>query len=115
MRIAHVTDCYLPRLGGIELHVQDMSQRQRAAGHVVDVVTSTPEGRGVAAEYNGDPESTVRVRPDIASSAMRGMIASRDLPDLLTPERYDVVHSHLSVVSPFGARAAKLAAAAGLP
>ena len=29
MRILHVTDCYLPQLGGIEMHVHDLATCQR--------------------------------------------------------------------------------------
>ena len=32
MRVLHVTDGYLPRLGGIELHVHDLVSHQRATG-----------------------------------------------------------------------------------
>ncbi len=40
VRIAHVTDCYLPRLGGIELQVHDLASRQ-AAHHDVTIFTIT--------------------------------------------------------------------------
>ena len=42
MYIGHVSDCYLPRLGGIEWQVHDLATRQRAAGHRVEVVTCVP-------------------------------------------------------------------------
>jgi glycosyltransferase involved in cell wall biosynthesis len=42
MRIAHVTDCYLPRMGGIERQVQGLATAQLAAGHQVSVITSVP-------------------------------------------------------------------------
>ena len=41
MRILHVTDTYLPTLGGIELHIHDLAAQQRAAGHLVTIATST--------------------------------------------------------------------------
>ena len=41
MRILHVTDAYLPRLGGIEMHVHDLAQAQAAAGDDVDIITMT--------------------------------------------------------------------------
>jgi len=44
VRIAHVTDFYLPRLGGIEMHVSDLALRQVEAGHEVEVITSSPAG-----------------------------------------------------------------------
>ena len=60
MRIAHVTDCYLPRLGGIEMQVHDLrppaqrrvtrswSSRQTPA-RSRDGVPVTPHGRAAAA------------------------------------------------------------------
>ena len=45
MRILHVTDAYLPRTGGIEMHVHDLAQAQAAGGDEVDIVTMT-RGRG---------------------------------------------------------------------
>ena len=35
MRIAHVSDAFMPRLGGIERQVHDLALRQLAAGHEV--------------------------------------------------------------------------------
>ena len=55
MRILHVTDCYLPRLGGIETHVQDLVTQQRAEGH--DAGSYPDPGRRGAA----DPEWVTRV------------------------------------------------------
>ena len=49
MFIALVSDCYLPRLGGIEVQVADLAEQLRAAGHTVLVLTATagPEQDGV--------------------------------------------------------------------
>ena len=44
MKIVHLSDCYLPRLGGIEMQVRDLARRQTAAGHEVHVITTTPSG-----------------------------------------------------------------------
>ena len=41
MRVALLSDCYLPRLGGIEVQVHDLAHRLAAAGHDVEVVTAT--------------------------------------------------------------------------
>ena len=49
MRILHVSDCYLPRLGGIEVQVRELAVRQAAAGHDVHVATATPGHEGVFA------------------------------------------------------------------
>ena len=93
MRILHVTDCYLPRLGGIETHVQDLVTQQRAEGHDAGVLTLTPAGGDAA-----DPEWVTRVaypRVSVTGPAH----ATRQVLDLLAGA--DVVHAHVSVVSPF--------------
>jgi glycosyltransferase involved in cell wall biosynthesis len=91
MRIAHVTDCYLPRLGGIELHIRDLVLRQRARGDEATVRTPTPAG----------PEAD----PDWV---LRHPAGSHDL-DL------DVAHVHVSVWSPYALRAVRRLARAGVP
>ena len=64
MRIAHVTDCYLPRLGGIERQVQGLATAQLAAGHQVTVITSVP------ADAPPAPRGTTRARTTRAQSRM---------------------------------------------
>ncbi len=95
MRIVHVTDCYLPRLGGIELHVRDLAAGQLGQGHQVVVATRTPVGEGP------DPSHVRRIR---AGSG-----------DWLGDLGADVVHAHVSIVSPFALAAARRAALLGLP
>ena len=106
MRILHVTDTYLPRLGGIELHVSDLARRQQAAGHDVTVLTAErlpPEGSGI-----GVGPRVERVR----SGAVPRGVATAIAP-LLSELRPDVVHAHLSVGSPFAWTA--LRATEGMP
>ncbi|HEY3604014.1 MAG TPA: glycosyltransferase, partial [Sporichthyaceae bacterium] len=91
-----MTDCYLPRLGGIELHVHDLSAGQRARGHHVDVLTTTPGDRG-----------------DGVRRFARHRDAAQALDDLLARGRYDVVHAHLSVWSPLAVCAGQAAARHG--
>jgi glycosyltransferase involved in cell wall biosynthesis len=95
MRIMHVTDSYLPTLGGIELHVRDLAARQRTSGHHVTVATRTP------APAN-DPADGVR------------RVSGRER-SWLADEAPDVVHAHVSIVSPFALAAARRAALAGVP
>lgn len=114
MRIAHVTDCYLPRLGGIELQVHDLARRQQALGHSVTVVTSVgadhqtniahgvmvrrpPLGRVSAAD------GTIRYAHSITG---RGIVLDGD---------YDVVHVHASTFSPLAFLAAQAASHTGIP
>jgi glycosyltransferase involved in cell wall biosynthesis len=92
-RIAHVTDVFLPRLGGIETHVDDLVRQQRALG--LDAVVLTPaHGNDV------DPDWVHRLR---SSEARRAVT------------EYDVVHIHISVLSPYGVAVARAAMAAGVP
>ena len=60
MRVLHVTDAYLPRLGGIEMHVHDLARAQAAAGDEVDIITVT-RGRGTGAvpKLKNDSSDTV--------------------------------------------------------
>ena len=93
MRILHVTDCYLPRLGGIEMHVSDLASRQQAAGHDVTVLTRSP-GTG-----NG-PVPVRRLRGGPLTWG-RGAEVNRFVED----SGIDVVHAHLSVASPLSSAA----------
>ena len=115
LRIAHVTDCYLPRLGGIELLVHDLAAHQLAAGHEVTVITPTAATRRVAPEDLDDVPVRRAMRPHWV------------LPDLVRPAAlrtgrhavryggFDAVHVHVSVLSPFAFAVADAAELAGLP
>src|SRR5699024_7516036 len=41
LRIAIVSDCYVPRLGGIEMQAHDLARNLVAAGHEVVAITPT--------------------------------------------------------------------------
>jgi glycosyltransferase involved in cell wall biosynthesis len=102
VRVLHLTDHYLPVLGGIETHVAALADRQVRRGDDVSVLTSTP------ADADGqhlDDHGPVAVRR--ARSLLEGV--SVDVT------RFDVVHAHLSVVAPFSAPLAALAARRGVP
>ena len=70
MRIAHVTDCYLPRLGGIELQVHDLASRQ-AARHDVTIFTIT-QGAARFAEARTHVEMHHEAARVVAVGAKRG-------------------------------------------
>ncbi|RZS87158.1 glycosyltransferase involved in cell wall biosynthesis [Motilibacter rhizosphaerae] len=110
MRIAHVTDMYLPRLGGIEMHVSDLARRQLEQGHDVEVLTSTPVG--------DQPEGPVPVRRLVEglrpSSAFNPLAVPR-VYRTLAEGGYDVVHAHAGVWSPFAFAGIHGAVRAGLP
>lgn len=92
-RIAHVTDVFLPRLGGIETHVDDLARHQRAGGLAADVLTPTPS--------DGGDLAWVRRMP---LSQARQVIGE-----------YDAAHVHISMLSPYSIGVARAAIAAGVP
>lgn len=110
MRIAIATDWFAPRRGGIEQQLRQLAERLGARGHEVDVVTSIP---GAA-----DGQS-FRVRAlDVMTIARLQLAVSPTLFRALHRELtrgYDVVHAHVSVVSPVGYAAAVVARSLGLP
>lgn len=112
MRIAHVTDFYLPRLGGIEMHVHDLATRQRAAGHDVEVITATPRSTA---------DRRTLVRRDESEPLVRRVTESTTFPRPLNPMGlragrravreggYDLVHAHAGLISPLAVAVAGLA------
>lgn len=113
MRIAHVSDCYVPRLGGIELQVQDLAQRQAAAGHEVTVITSTV-GNGSEPPPLGEC-SVLRVGGAGADAEAIRYFTSRRGPHAVPDGAFDVVHVHASSFSPLAFLTARDAARRGVP
>jgi glycogen synthase len=96
LRVALVCDWFLPRLGGLELHLCDLAQHLAAAGHTAEIITTTP----------GDPVvDGVRVHRVAARRLPRASIiwtraGMRAVRQAVEQGQYDVVHSHISVISP---------------
>ena len=107
MRILHVTDGYRPRLGGIELFVEDLAERQTEAGHDVCVLTATAAGAASA-----DP---ARVRVVRTPPTAGHPLAPPRARETVLAGRYDVVHAHLSVLSTFATAVARATDEAGVP
>lgn len=100
MRVLHVTDTYLPVLGGIEVLVDDLSTHQRHFGYQTRVLTATPQPLTTTRDNR-----TIRVNDAVLS----------DVTGLLRRYQPDVVHCHSSIVSPLAWRAARAAAQLGIP
>lgn len=110
MKIAHVTDFYLPRLGGIEVHVHDLAQRQRAAGHDVHILTSSPRtGPGP------DEAGVVRIGTPLRWQNALNPYAAVLIHRALRGSDYDVVHAHGGVWSSTAFAGAMSAAELGIP
>ncbi|PFG19006.1 glycosyltransferase family 4 protein [Serinibacter salmoneus] len=132
MRIVHVSDCFAPRVGGIETQVGDLAAHQVAAGHEVHVLTATAEGDGAAPPPlapGGAPVHTAwGEREELASGVVVHRITSRVTRGLpvtvngssriataLRELRPDVVHVQAGMVSPFAYQGASVARRLRLP
>ena len=118
MRILHVTDAYLPKQGGIEVQVHDLAMRQLLAGHEVEVLTCAPEGQRVEGqrvedEGGGAAPGPVVHRVRIPWGRVRRTNAM--IHERFRRDRPDVVHVHLSVLSPLGILAVRAASRCGVP
>ncbi|MBI1351416.1 MAG: glycosyltransferase [Actinomycetales bacterium] len=116
MRIAHVTDCYLPRTGGIETQVRALALRQAESGDEVRVITATPGHEDV---FSGDDVvdglPVHRVAARLPFELPVHPRTRREVGLLLDREPVDVVHVHAGVVSPFAWGAIRAAVQRGLP
>jgi glycosyltransferase involved in cell wall biosynthesis len=109
MRIAHVTDGYLPRMGGIERQVEGLTRAQAAAGHQVEIVTSVaPSGHRSAIPVIGPSGSSSR------PGSIR-YLATFSGRDAVLAGGYDLVHVHASTCSPLGWFTIAATTAAGIP
>ncbi|MER5644532.1 glycosyltransferase family 4 protein [Streptosporangium sp. NPDC002524] len=106
MRILHISDCYLPRLGGIEVQVADLVRTQREAGHQVEVATATP-----GESLPGVHRIVARLPFDLPVHPF----GVGHLLRLVRARRPDVVHVHTGAVSPFAWMGVRAATRAGLP
>jgi glycosyltransferase involved in cell wall biosynthesis len=99
-----VCDWFLPRMGGIELHLRDLALAAR-------IVTTTRGDADVA----GVPVHRVPAAlSPIGGFACTPAVMTR-LGGALQAERFDVVHAHASVVSPVAYGGALAGARLGLP
>jgi phosphatidylinositol alpha 1,6-mannosyltransferase len=115
MKVAHISDCYLPRLGGIEVQVTELTQRQARAGDDVTVFTATP-GKAVrqgVEHVNGVDVNRVTARMPFEMPVHPRTV--HNLVPLLESLQPDVVHVHLGVVSPFAWGGIRAAVKIGLP
>lgn len=102
--IALVTDCYAPRLGGIEVHVGDLAAHLRAAGHTVRVITATP---------GPHEQGLVRLASPVPLGVPINPLAGPALTSVLRAA--DVVHVHQGILAPFAHQAASIAIKEGVP
>lgn len=116
MKIALLSDCYLPRLGGIEVQVHDLAQRLIARGHEVEAFTVTPSH---ADDYSGyeviDGVGVNRFALGLPHDIAINPMAVSDLRRRLSDGSFDVVHAHMGVISPFSMDGMRVAMHLGIP
>ncbi|MFL6166542.1 MAG: glycosyltransferase family 4 protein [Ornithinibacter sp.] len=118
MKVAMLTDCYPPRLGGIESQVRDLSRQLVRAGHRVEVFTATagPHGERGGHTATGDDGVTVhRLAIPLPGGVPVNPFAPREVRRRLVAGGFDAAHAHLGVVSPFATDLVPVALDAGLP
>lgn len=118
VKVAMLTDCYPPRLGGIEAQVRDLSRRLVAAGHEVEVFTATTgaEGeRGGDTVHGADGVTVHRLAIPLPFGVPVNPFARKEARRRLAVGRFDVAHAHLGVVSPFATELVPVALDLGLP
>lgn len=117
MKVALLSDCYLPRLGGIEVQVHDLAVQLQARGHEVVVFTATAGsvgGReGLMASVDGVPVHRLALK--LPRGVPVNPWAPPELRRRLIAGRFDVAHLHTGVVSPFAFDSARVVLGMGLP
>lgn len=111
--IVHVTDCFHPRLGGIEVQVEELARAQQENQETVHVITATPAGRGTDRPDHSYPVH--RVAASLPWELPVHPRAGVHLHRLFAGLRPDVVHVHVGSVSPFAWSAVHCALRCGLP
>lgn len=110
-RVALVTDWFAPRIGGIEMHVADLARALQARGMEVVVLTTTPGDASVPGIRVQRISCPVWPRTDLAiSPRLIGKFRAT-----FATGRFDVIHVHISVISPAGYAAILAARTLELP
>lgn len=115
VRIAHVSDCYAPRTGGIETQVAALAARQQVAGDEVRVITATPGRMVFAGDDEVDRIAVHRVSAHLPFELPVHPRTGREVGRVLDAHPVDIVHVHAGVVSPFAWGAIRAARRRGIP
>jgi glycosyltransferase involved in cell wall biosynthesis len=113
MKVGIVCDWYLPRIGGLELHLRDLGRELVKRGHEVHVVCVTPDETGET-ESEGVRIHRLAVPLVPRFATIRGPGAIRPLERLLRSLELDVIHTH-NAFSPMAHVGALLARRMGVP
>lgn len=111
MKVALVCDWYRPRIGGLELHLQDLARELTKRGHEVVVITSTPG----ADQVDGLPVRRIDAPRLPGLDLLYTAQGVRRVGEAISAARADVVHAHVSIVSPVALAGAAAAERQRLP
>lgn len=111
LKIALISDWYLPRFGGLELHLQDLARELTAEGHDVHIVTGVP---GPSVD-GGVPVHRIQAPLAPGSGFVYTPGAVKQIRMILREHAFDVAHCHVSVVSPTSCAAAYVCRTLGIP
>jgi glycosyltransferase involved in cell wall biosynthesis len=111
VKVALVCDWYRPRIGGLELHLQDLARELSKRGHDVVVITSTPGSDRV----EGLPVRRIDAPRLPGLDLLYTAEGVRRVARAIAAEKPDVVHAHVSIVSPVAFAAAIAAQRQHLP
>lgn len=116
VKVALLSDCYLPRLGGIEVQVHDLARNLQLAGHEVVAFTATREPgqrRNECEIIDGIPVHRLAI--PMPHGLPINPFAPPTLRRLLVAGDFDVAHVHMGVVAPFSMDCARVALDLDLP
>ena len=116
VKVALLSDCYLPRLGGIEVQVHDLARHLTRAGHEVVAFTATREPgqrRNELEIIDGIPVHRLAI--PMPHGLPINPLAPPTLRRLLRAGQFDVAHVHMGVVAPFSMDCARVALDLDLP
>lgn len=111
LKIAFISDWFLPRIGGLELHVRDLALELIRKGHEVHVVTPTEGDERV----EGIPVHRLQVRLFPRYKFICDREGFKAMEAVLKKENFDLVHCHASVITPAAYGGAYLAQKLGVP
>jgi glycosyltransferase involved in cell wall biosynthesis len=117
VKIALLSDCYAPRLGGIEVQVHDLATRLIGRGHDVVVLTATPGTHGERGGFVDEVDGVAvhRLALKLPFELPVNPLAAGLLRERLAEGGFDVAHVHMGVVSPFAVDCVRVANGMGLP
>ena len=112
MRIGIVTDCYPPHMGGIETQTYNLAQRLKTAGYLPEVITATRDGSFVGRRIEDQIPVHRLGMPTLGFTPINLFAGS--LFRAIFP-RFDLLHVHVGVLSPFAHLALQIAAGSQIP